>query len=136
MNIPLLKRVKQAILKRPGQFEMGSFFSSVLIFDEGRKEIPASHCGTAACIAGWAVHIEEGKKRIEATRSDHADAGDVEDVAIDLLMLSESQTSRLFYNHYWPDPFPFEYNAAKTPLARAKVAAARISHFIKTKGAE
>ena len=38
----------------------------------------------------------------------------------------------LFETSCWPEPFRGNYDAAKTPAARAKVAAKRIDHLIAT----
>lgn len=136
MNIPLLKRVKQAILKRPGQFDMCSFFSDNLSFNDGTKEIPASRCGTAACIAGWAVHLSEKAKTLKDTRRTQADRlDDIEERALEVLELKEIDGHRLFYQKWWPRKFCLPYDKATNATVRAKVAAARIDWFIKTKGA-
>jgi hypothetical protein len=51
MNTQLLQKVKQNILDHPDQFYMGGFFSA---YTANGK---AGGCGTAACIAGWAVYL-------------------------------------------------------------------------------
>lgn len=137
MNIPLLKRVKRAILKRPGQFEMGSFFADILSFNNGTKEIPASRCGTAACIAGWAVHLSEEAKTLKDTcRAQSNRSDDIEERALDVLQLTPGEGHSLFYHRWWPEKFCLPYDKATSATTRAKVAAARIDWFIKTKGAE
>lgn len=50
------------------------------------------------------------------------------------LDLNSCQEIRLFYDSNWPMAFRESYANAKTHTERAKVAADRIDHFIKTEG--
>lgn len=139
MNIPLLRKVKAAILKHPNQFEMGSWFSDTLFlgYDKrtGRiKERPAGGCGTAACIAGWACHVALGHRKLYETDGDVGQSTSCE--ASDLLGLTEAQSSRLFFDGEWPRKHREQLEDAKTLKGRARAASDRISHFIATKGAE
>lgn len=86
-------------------------------------------CGTAACIAGWAVVLTDGvpskirefmKMRERAAELLNVDAG-------------YSWTSHpLFYAPNWPKPFASRYRNAEGPKKRAIIAAERIEHLIKT----
>lgn len=138
MNIPLLKRVKAAILKHPKQFEMADWFGSVLYFGHDRsgylKHHKAGGCGTAACIAGWTCHVAlENKKLVE---TDAAIGFEAARKATELLELSRNQAACLFYHSAWPRRFAEQHEDAKTLSDRARAAARRIDHFIKTKGKE
>lgn len=143
MNIPMLKKVRAAILKRPRQFEMSSFFCKSLLFDtDGDRTEPASHCGTAACIAGWAIHIQTGLKTPQQTAEHHKPLASVcpvdyyDEQGAMALGIDINESRKLFYASAWPCRFGDKYYSAKTATARAKIAAARINHFIKTKGRE
>ena len=120
MNTKLLRKVQKAILAAPDQFEMNWFFR---------------WCGGASCIAGWAIHINGKAKNLSETRN-QVRVGYEWKKACQLLKLTEPKALRLFLQPEWPNPFKRNYIAAKLPVTRAKVAAARITHFIKTKGRE
>lgn len=127
MNVKLLRKIQKHILAEPKRFIMGTKivsgepgtpirgyavrpcdFNNRNPYEQAQTFAP---CGTAACIMGW---------------------GD---------MLGASQEDRDMWNPLcsastWPKKFADPYAKAKTPLARARIASARIDHFIKTKGAE
>lgn len=130
MNVKLLEKVKEAILAEPRQFVMGEYF----VIDEGLfdlgREIP--NCGTAACIAGWAVTL--GRRFKNPARARRIPA--VGEEAVKLLRLDEDGAFRLFLVGDWPWQYREAWSEAKTAKARAKVAAKRIDHFIATDGDE
>lgn len=131
MNVKLLRKVKRHILEEPKRFVMSVVVMSVVdTYKEnslsgkvfGMRPFPK--CGTAACVAGWAC-ILSGKDRL--------DVGMI--TAQRLLDLTPEQAMRLFEPSKWPE----QYEAGTTDDGKnktAKIAAARIDHFIKTKGAE
>lgn len=134
MNVRLLRKVKNHILEEPRRFIMRTWLLTREYVggpsypsDNGAKEVKFAKCGTAACIAGWAVLLHD--KRI--TNYD-----EIARRASELLELDEMKSYRLFGATWWPEPFGSQYRKAKTPTARAKIAAARIEHYIKTEGAE
>ena len=132
LNVRLLRRIQKHILEEPKRFFMGWFIArgkpgtrrftdmgtAWLVPTDLPGRVPP--CGTAACIAGWA-NLFTGH-RPEAHRMAQKELG-----------ITQAQGTSLFNAHYWPDPFEQKYRAAKTPLQRAKIAAARIEHLI-TKG--
>lgn len=122
LNIKLLKRVRNKILKYPKRFEMDHFYGPTLRFN--RRLVPAD-CGSSACIAGWAVFLASGKRKLP-------DGGprSTWDEAKKLLGLHNAAS--LFISDDWPERFRSQYCNAKTPKGRARVAANRIDHFIKT----
>lgn len=135
MNTKLLKKVKQAILGRPRQFEMEYYFGGSLYI--GRKKALPSHCGTAACIAGWAAHLSFGQKTLEQSRFvAQMDPRHMSHIGRDLLEINNEQGDRLFHLAHWPDNFKEQYRRAKSALSRARLSARRIDHFIATNGAE
>lgn len=100
-----------------------------------RKSKNAPPCGTVACIAGWAAVLsqQQGGETIREVASRLWNAADT---GGDALEIDYDGQNRLFYTCDWPSKFREQYDAAKTPTARARVTVARIEHFIKTKGAE
>lgn len=90
------------------------------------KGVTIPNCGTAACIAGWALCLSQkinpialrfkgGNQRI-------------------ILGLEDNEIVRLQWFSEWPSKFQ-KHTKEGTP-AFARQAVARIEHFIKTKGAE
>jgi len=130
MNVKLLRKVKKHILENPKRLFMGRWIkrkseTPYLSFGEGKKR-PFPPCGTAACIAGWTCILS--KHQI----SDNQSTGEL---ATNLLDINELQASRLFGPHAWPSKYQAGIKDNGTKKT-AKIAAARIEHFIKTKGAE
>jgi len=121
MNIKLLKQIRKQILKEPKQFYMGEWFTTV-------TETHIPNCGTAACIGGWAIAL--------AKKVNPAQAHDIflrnTMLPEELLELECDEAERLFYTGNWPQ----EFTGGSTPAIKAKKAAARIDHFIKTEGME
>lgn len=137
MNTKLLRQVKKAILEHPDQFEMRWWFTNDLELDYGNVNRIAGGCGTAACIGGWALHLKHKQDTLNATR-EYIDSAWIMYAtdATDLLGLNADESTRLFNHAKWPLRFLSRYIKAKQPKARARAAADRINHFIKTKGAE
>lgn len=117
MNVRLLRKVKKHILEEPRRFQMSE---GLRFADEG----------TVGCIAGWTCVL--GDRKVDW--SERTDWTDVRDRARALIGI-ENHTV-LFRVSCWPEPFSTRYVNAKTTRTRAKIAAERIEHFIKTKGAE
>ena len=131
MNVELLTRVKEAILREPKQFYMGSWFandSSYYI----HYEIP--NCGTTACIGGWAVVL--GKGFHNPREADEAIGSRIGREPETQLQLTPEEGNRLFFSEHWPEQFRIAFDTAETPEQRAQIAANRIEHFIKTEGRE
>lgn len=130
MNVKLLRKVKRHILAEPKcllMFGWARFKEQghKLFTDDGDTR-PFGKCGTAGCIAGWACILEGEKALIPS---------EYERKARLLLSLNKLEAERLFYPMHWPQKFSGgskDDGKSKT----AKVAAARIEHFIRTKGKE
>lgn len=143
MNVELLEQIKAKILAEPRQFVMRSFFKrgdglaamyrKPAWADLRRFTVP--NCGTAACIAGWAISLRM-KMTPREVENTHLLPGRVTDDAARALGLSYTQGLRLFHISGWPQQFMQGFEDADTFEARAKVAAARIDHFIATQGVE
>jgi hypothetical protein len=89
-----------------------------------------TYCGTAHCIAGWAlVLVGEGEmlptglgRDIVARASEHLD-------------ISEGDARGLFFTTSWPEEFEDRYIDASSVYDRAGIAVERIRAFMEHKGA-
>lgn len=150
MNVKLLKRIQRAIKRRPAQFNMDRWFSQ-------HPNVP--HCGTTACLAGWALTLDARKAHqkaspLKAARQFLESCGErqrtyirvgglynfrmVEQGAM-LLEISKEQAEKLFFVHNWPSNFRNEYQSNvdfNHQLKAAQIVSDRIDHFIKTDGKE
>lgn len=124
MNVELLKKVKAAILAEPRQFVMSTWFT--------RLDPNIPNCGTAACIAGWALAIAWRETPATARhRTDHRDF-EVDIAARHVLGLNECEASDLFFTLSWPNQFRHAWEAVTdNPEKRARVAADYIDYVIK-----
>ena len=124
MNVKLLRKVKRHILAEPKRLYMPAY----IIRKEDGMDIsrPFARCGTAACIAGWTYILSVKSKTPPRTGDEHTEAAE-------LLGLTELQADRLFLPGNWPLDFRDGLTGDGKPET-AKVAAARIEFFIKTKG--
>lgn len=151
----LLKRIKAHILKEPKRLDM-NLLVDIKHNETIGYELPNTKdrqwpaCGTVGCIAGWAVLLSGGKPITCGSEEGWWEKG------AKLLGLNTAMANRLFSTPLnaldewdalyplhederpdtWPKKFANRYVDAKTPRGRALATAARIDHFIKTKGAE
>jgi len=146
--IRLLRRVQEHILSDPRRFNMDYWKRHVslariaagedCIFGiESAKDVPP--CGTIACIAGWTALLgtPPGNRPLLWSK--------VRTCATELLGLkplldergfSYGSDYRLFFEENWPERFYHRFRLATSRRQRARIAAQRIDHFIKTGGAE
>jgi hypothetical protein len=148
VNVKLLQKVKQRILKSPKRFNMRYYYISTKSGPvQDMLERPS--CYTQVCIAGETLlqtrDVKINRKDGGLVRFDGAEADSVffAQTAAERLELSEAQAVRLFNlsrwmpTHLsWPERFDKAYRAAKTPQERAQVAADAIDDFIATDGWE
>jgi len=163
MNIELLLQIKERILAEPAQFVMGDVFLSDVgraYEDRGdirRESIP--HCGTAACIAGWAIALHEQTdpktaRTLMRKRTGPGSAATWDALAVSVLGLTPSarwadggkgggQRDALFFVSGWPRDLQERWDEAADgaeddPQAaletRAQIAAERIDRFIAAGG--
>ena len=133
MNVDLLRKIKKHILAEPARLYMFGWIirkttpDEVLAYgEEDENTRPFAKCGTAACIAGWAAILS---KRDTGGRFGACE------LAPELLGLTSQEAARLCIPRNWP--LKFRGGCADDGKAKtAKLAARRIEHFIKTKGAE
>ena len=112
MNDPLLKQIAQAVADQPEKLNMSSW------------------CGTACCIAGWAVILAGEQGELDRLRKDNP--GLVSARAKVLLGIDTEQASSLFHLCCWPDHLHTSYAYAANKEAQAAVLRERIDHFIAT----
>jgi len=129
MNVKLLRKVAEYILAEPKRFFMPDFVR----WKESRLDRlrnkhdgkiidrPFPRCGTAACIGGWVCILSDKKETADS------------EVAAELLQINKDQAERLFFNA--PSKFWDIWSGDGTKKT-AKLAAARIEHFIRTDGKE
>jgi hypothetical protein len=136
----LLRKVAAHILAEPKRLVMEDWIRRD--FSDGSSKPP---CGTAACIAGWALELtrKPGQRR---PRPDHHSALGSEllgmmdpetyekatDYSYEFDDLKARTSERLFITDSWPEPYRTKYDAADNQAIKAKVVAQRIEHFIKT----
>jgi len=129
-TIKMLREIKRRILAEPRQFDLHSWFF------HDPEAIP--NCGTSACIAGWAITIAHNTNPEKASELIDAKGGPKDPFleGEQALGITDIQGYRLFLHENWPAPFDDQYQRYVRPLNKAKVACARIDHFIKTNGQE
>jgi hypothetical protein len=127
----LLRRVAKHILAEPLRYEQNEIMSVGKPGEVFKSNHLYPACGTVACIGGW-VELLTTKNPKRLLRRGY--------------FLSYKKISRLLGVAYddverlvsytrdggWPDQYEDAYRIAKTPRGRARVAANRIEHFIKT----
>lgn len=132
INKSLIRKIIKNIEAKPLRLEMGDYVD----LHDG-----VAPCGTSACIAGWAVIIDRMEKhkigyqnaaKLANTVATHAEA-------VRLLGITGDQSARLFFADEWPTPFSQQFYDAsydetheQTRRREAKVAVARLNHFLKT----
>jgi hypothetical protein len=128
------------ILREHGTgFAMGTWVDKLPVgeltqYDGVDRRIPI--CGTAACIGGSACVVGKAKNIDDTTFAKNA------------LGLTSEQANGLFFEwnvcdnpngdcgmHHWPAKFAKAFEARKTPLGKAKVAAALLEEVVRTNGA-
>lgn len=135
MNIRRLRRIAKIITQKSTQFDMSMWFQNkdtYVAFEEATNgHNPQTHCGTVACIGGWAcaLYPQEARKLSAATFNESTG-----EVASKLLELNDMQKENLFFPENWPDKWRMKYASRKTNQGRANVAAKYIEHFIACQG--
>jgi|SRR5918992_2557049 hypothetical protein len=146
LNIELLKKVRDKIATTPEAYDQETW---------GRVE-EAAPCGTAACIAGWTITLDEkiplGKLHCLGRSGDFLVANEylhVNDVARDSLGLTDQEADILFtsepggewedydgngegvYGGGWPEPFASQWRNG-SEYERPQIAIAYLDHIIFT----
>lgn len=152
LNVELFRKVQAAIQAEPRRFEMGQW----LQVKRGRSRVNVTapvtldgtvdnwefaECGTAACLAGWAVladKIEDvclakPKEIKDVAKTMNSWSWDIPRHGRELLGISYDARDRLFYADSWPRPFRGRYMKAiiaNDPVAAAQAASDLIDHII------
>lgn len=161
MNEKLLREIADLIVAHPKKFEMRNAFTGLGAwgrFEHGdpRWSEDWHECGTAACIAGWAVALKEIEERLNKSAADIISATDdqvqeslvisadmpwgaVHHDAVELLQLDSHAAERLFYVIEWPSQFQEAMELARRHRdlqKQAEIARDRILYFISTGGTD
>lgn len=104
------RKVRARILREPGKYDQGDYG-----YQNGT-------CNSAMCLAGWYAHYLSKADPLrfsprEAIARDYGNAWGRITTATGIA---------------WPAPFAMEFQRASTPRDRAKVAAKRIDHLLRT----
>lgn len=155
INTKLLEQTAKQIEKHYLQFMMEALFTThkemlleelndghIFFIDDAADLIESvpddiPKCGTAACIAGWALSTAHKKDPAEVVRLFVRRKKHPYLSAQKVLGLNKDQAERLFHSDNWPEPFQQDYRDADESLdfkKKAKIAAARIRFFIVTNG--
>lgn len=133
LNVRLLRRIQKHILEEPLRFLMRTQLmkrtpGAVIATDDWRERQQVPECGTVACIAGWALLLSHQPIR------ENSPWGSVRSRAAKILGLPPTvvDNDELFQVWGWPEKFRARYREATLPRTRAKIAADRIEHLIKT----
>ena len=134
LNKKLIRKIIKHITDEPNRYlqsevivtgKPGDFVHGYDSYD-GQKLVS---CGTAACIGGWAYILNRKRPKLHAY--------DILDPARHDLGLSLERANVLFSGEpslEWPPPYNKQWAAARTPKARAKVAAALLTKVNDTNG--
>lgn len=90
-NIELLTKVRDAIANEDAHFNMGSWFTDDFVNHS------KTACGTASCIAGWAIAIAKPKLTYLKVKSG---VTNIYSIAKNALGLSEEDADWLFYGQF------------------------------------
>ncbi len=124
LNVKLLRKIQAYITEEPRRFFMSDFFVKEnwnynrSFFGDLSATPPP--CRTAACIAGTTNLLTKGRY-----------LGDWQRAGLKLRIdPHELESHPLFTVLGWPDPFQSDYERARTPKQRAKIACKRIDWLI------
>jgi hypothetical protein len=129
-----LRAVQEQILKEPRQFQMTFFYHSADSMMNDSAPVP--NCGTAACLVGWLIALDE--KTTPKQASETITPNEIWRRASRLLELKGRKRLRdkrlrsLSSTGHWPLEFNERWNHRKNANQAARIAVARINYFIKT----
>ena len=94
MNTRLLRRIATAIEKKPKQYNQGAYGSG-----DPNPRGPLRACGTAFCVAGWAVALSSRAKYLPD------DSWNLSETAREKLDLTVGEADVLFSGGWYPGEF-------------------------------
>ena len=130
LNVTLLREIQKQILTQPKTFFMADWIrrkehraNTYFINPDTQQAVQFEPCGTAGCVAGWAVLLTEKKGEEQLN-----EGGPIQWKAKDLLGLTQDEMA-LFSVAHW-GPLSAAYHSAGSDLCRAVVAAKVIDRLI------
>ena len=121
--ITLLRQVKRKILSKPKSFDM----------DIWARRDSRAECGTVGCIAGWVLMLSRpGLQESVQDGSYSPFRFSWKEKATRELRIEDGQAFSLFFEESWPTRYSSKFSKARSNKQRARVAANRIEHFIRT----
>lgn len=134
MNVELLRKVEKHILEEPKRLYMSKWIRRVKqheLLDQAGNPREYASCGTAACIAGWAVILNN--EPFDEREPDFFNPSPIFEKARTILQLTEPEAIRLFEPLHWPTQFYVGLADDGSKIA-AETTVRRIEHFIDTEG--
>lgn len=130
LNVKLLREIQKHILSHPKTFLMHTYiyrkeYEGSTFEDDAGKYIKFESCGTAGCIAGWAVLLREKKNDVKLINSE-----EIRRKAIQLLGIENDSAYNLFGICGWGEELAQAYDEAPSAQCRAIVAAKAIDNYI------
>ena len=136
MNIELLNKVKEHILKVPEVFDMEFYEAAIGEDDYGDDIFPSTEeevCNTAHCICGWAAFVDTKKSFYKALK----DAGFQKwEESMYGKKLLDLPNTNLFHVNEWPHYLSDRYLESTDNATDAQIAAEAIDSYIATNGWE
>lgn len=122
LNEKLLREVQKQILNEPNSFLMRTWIQRIeycgAYFTGDKGPQPFPDCGTAGCIGGWAVLLQD-----QTAQNDSS----IEGRAMKLLGLDSNS---LLHVDYWDVDLQMKYKAKQSTQCRAVIAAEMIERTI------
>lgn len=136
----LISDLIKAIRKHHDQFQMTGLFSSQLdVFNPAGVDklwVEAGGCGTAACFAGWTLHLASENRTLDETHQQVSFRSSVMREAAELLEVhapgGNMEKHPLFHVRNWPAQFKARWYAAEQSNSeeQASIAIDRLRHFL------
>lgn len=117
MNIELITKVRDLVAEKPDENFNMNYWVKVLYGADKPEPFEVSQdgeimtCGTAMCLAGWTLFVQEEMKPLEKEvicHTGYSDSHGVGRTAGELLELTEAQAKILFYRDNWPERYKFD----------------------------
>lgn len=130
-TVRIVRAMQRAILAEPKLYDQGiapAFFEAY----NGFKSDLAATCGTACCLAGWAVWASnpDRKSYTQAVKK-AAESDSWEMAGAAAIGVTRAKISNLFtIGECWPEPFGSDFSSSRSDLARAQVAVRRLDYFL------
>ena len=131
MNVKLLRKVARHILAEPKRYDQNTIIRTGEP-GEGYKDTKFPPCGTVACIGGWITLLAYKRRPRSLESLNFKRLAKIVGVKYEQIDKLCSYVWNDNEDDGWPEKFRVAYERATTPRQRARIAANRIEHFIKT----